>query len=159
MKLQKKSAYGMLAADPTERYYYELWQKSRRFRVGLHEMKWCDGWHQHFDWNGFGSHGWLHRRRHISALLVALTQAKVELAQSNQAHQVFASIHITDPGSDAIYVHTENPNGTEFPLVHIGTRIHSIPALLASRIDLARFNVFASEYEGERYYVIEPKMN
>lgn len=141
---------------PSKLYYFYLHRKTRNFRVDLAEKKWCDLWHQHFDWEGFGDLGWVHRRRHISALLVALSRARDELALSTKPYQLFASINIGDAGSDAVYVHTENPNGTEFPITHTGQALVSLPPLLAGRIDLERYRVFAESSGKERYYVVEP---
>jgi hypothetical protein len=143
--------------EPNKRYYFELQRKTRSFRVDLPKRKWCDLWHQHFDWEGFGDRGWVHRRRHLSALLVALSRARNELALSSQPYQLFAVVHVSDAGSDAIYVHTENPNGTEFPLSHSGRVLQSLPPLLAGRVDLNKYRVF-SQHEGKEHcYVIEPK--
>ena len=113
--------------------------------------------HQHFDWYGLGNSGWLRGRRHLTALLVALAQAKNELTKSNQPHQLFAVVHIGDRGSDAIYMHTENPNGSDFPVTFTGKRIDVLPRLLAGRVDLCKYNVYMCGDVDDRSYTIELK--
>lgn len=147
----------MRMKEPNKRYYFELQRKARKFCVDLPKKEWCDLWHHHFDWDGFGDRGWLHRRRHLSAFLLALSRARAELASSSQPNQLFATVHLHDAGSDAIYVHTENPNGTEFPLRHVGCVLQSLPPLLAGRVNLDQYRVFALHEGKERCYVIEPK--
>jgi hypothetical protein len=143
-------------SSPTNRYYFELKKKTNSFKVELIAKQWCDLWHQHFDWRGFGDTGWLHRRRHLSALLVALSHARKELTDAGIPCQVFALVHPNDSGSDAIYVHTKNPNGTPFPIVHTGETVISLPPLLASRICLTRHQVFAYGKGKERSFIIVP---
>ena len=113
--------------------------------------------HQHFDWYGLGNDGWIHSRRHLTALLVALVQATNELVKSNQSYQLFAVVHIGDRGSDAIYVHTENPNGSDFPITFTGKRIDVLPRLLAGRVDLCKYNVYVCGEADDRSYTIELK--
>jgi hypothetical protein len=84
-------------------------------------------------------------------------QAKIDLAKSNQPNQLFAQVHIGDRGSDAIYVHTENPNGTEFPAAYWGKQIYALPSLLSSRVDLNLYNVYVYGVTDERFYTIELK--
>jgi hypothetical protein len=90
-------------------------------------------------------------------LLVALVQAKNELKKSNLPHQLFAIVHIEDRGGDAVYVHTENPNGTDFPITFPGKRIDVLPPLLAGRVNLSKYNVYAYGETEDRSYTIEFK--
>lgn len=55
---------------------------------------------------------------------------------------MFASVRPADSASDAVYVHTPNPNQTPFPMTPFGEEVLSLPPLLASRIDLSRYRVF-----------------
>jgi hypothetical protein len=157
LKLNKKIPPDRISPKPNARYYFKLFQKSRRYRVDLVAKKWCDMSHQHFDWYGLGNDGWIHSKRHLTALLVALVQATNELAKSNQQYQLFAVVHICDRGGDAIYVHTENPNGTNFPVTFPGKRIDVVPCLLAGRVDLCKYNVYEYGEGDDRSYTIELK--
>ena len=142
---------------PDKLYYYRLRQRARNFSVNLENKKWCDLWHVHFDTEGFGALGWVHRRRHLSALLVALSRARLELMSAKQPYQLFAVINLSDSGDDAIYVHTNNPNGTKYPIVHLGRPTHSLPPLLAGRVDLNIYRVVVRHENTSSTYVIEPR--
>ena len=143
--------------EPDDKYYYRLRRDAASFSVDLKKKKWCDMWHRHFDMEGFGALGWVHRRRHLSALLTALARARVELMNSGEPYQLFAVINKSDAGADAIFVHTKNPNGTEFPIVHAGTTIESLPPLLSGRIDLTKYRVIVQNSDGSSTYVVVPR--
>jgi hypothetical protein len=104
--------------------------------------RWCDYSHQHFDWDGFGNRSWLDRRRHFAALLHAFRRAQVELSTYPGEYQVFVCVTPDDSASDAVYIHTPNPNKTPFPMVPLGEQVTNLPSLLASRLDLTRYRVF-----------------
>jgi hypothetical protein len=157
LKLIKNIPSDAIVPVANGRYYYRLTQKSRRYRVNLEEKKWCDMSHQHFDWYGLGNSGWIHSRRHLTALLVALVQATNELAKSNQPYQLFAFVNLEDRGGDAVFVHTKNPNGTDFPVTLPGKRIDVLPSLLAGRVNLRKYNVYAYGETADRSYTIEFK--
>lgn len=129
-------------AQPDPTYYKQMWKKARSYQVGMAKKVWCDYSHQHLDWNGLGNRSWLDRRRHLAALLHAFNRAQRELLGFSGPYQVFASVTPADSASDAVYVHTPNPNGTPFPMKPLGVRVSSLPPLLAGRIDPSRYEVF-----------------
>ena len=120
------------------------------------KMDWCDLWHQHLDPEGFGSLGWMHRRRHLSALLTALSRARIELTGASKPYQLFAIINRYDAGDDAIFVHTKNPNGTQFPIMHEGDVVSLLPPFLAGLVDLSRYRVISQRSSTADIYIIEP---
>ena len=123
-------------------YYRKLSKKSRRFAVRMDQRLWCDLYHQHFDMPGKGNEGRVHRTRHLNALLTALCRARIELAQLEQPHQLFAYVDLKNSGNDALYVHTPNPNGTPFPSpIEAVSTPAAAPPLLAARIDSSRYEV------------------
>ncbi len=106
----------ILPENPDKKYYVALNKRVRQFKVDLDRKKWCDLWHVHFDWKSFGNLGPIHRRKHLAAVCQAFRRAQVELALQPTPFQVFLCVYKKDCGSDAVYVHTQNPNGTEFPI-------------------------------------------
>ncbi|WP_457393402.1 hypothetical protein [Roseateles sp. P5_E1] len=128
--------------QPDRAYYVAIWRKARSYKVDMARKQWCDYSHQHFDWDGLGNKSWLDRRRHLAVLLHAFRRAQVELTSFEDAYQVFASVKPADSASDAVYVHTPNPNQTPYPMTPLGEEVLSLPPLLASRIDLSRYRVF-----------------
>ena len=116
--------------------------ESSRFRVNLEAKKWCDLWYTHFDWDGDGDAGWVMRRLYLNAVLRALNRARLELQGASTPYQLFAGIYPRSSGDDAIYVHTANPNSTEFPVQFEGTlEVQSLPPMFAHRIDLSFYRV------------------
>jgi hypothetical protein len=124
----------------------KLRTESARFLVNLEAKKWCDLWHTHFDWDGEGDAGWVIRRQYLNALLRALSRARRELAKANIPYQLFAAIYPRSSGEDALYVHTANPNSTEFPIqFDDADEVQSLPPLLASRIDRGLYRVLKTK--------------
>jgi len=143
--------------EPDADYYARLWREARSYRVDMARKRWCDLSHQHFDWEGFGDRSWRDRRRHLAVLLSAFRRAQVELSRFQGEYQLFASITPGDSGSDAVYVHTPNPNGTPFPMESNGERIYQLPSLLAGRIDLTRYRVFRYGNGPSATFTVFPK--
>ena len=148
----------MATAQSNRFYYRTLWRKARRFHVDMETKQWCDLWHDHLDWDGKGNQSWLDRRRHVGALLHALARAKRELKSFSKPWQVFATIHPTSSTDDAIYVHTENPNGTPFPWQHErAVSVACLPSLLVGKVSLAHYEVFSLGSGKERYFLLSPR--
>jgi hypothetical protein len=146
-----------LPPSPIATYYTGIWRKARTYRVNMARKGWCDLWHQHFDWDGAGNASWRDRRRHLAVLLHAFRRAQAELASFHGEHQVFAIVTPSDSASDAVYVHTPNPNGTPFPVEPFGERVWSLPPLLAGRLDMRRYEVFGAGAGASRTYTIMRK--
>lgn len=147
----------MRKPEPTadSRYRHQLRRKVRAFRVDLDRKQWCDLWHQHFDMDAVGDGSWRLRRLHISALMQALGHARRELQAQGQRHQLFACINIGESGQDALYVHTENPNGTPFPCELKGRELRAVPGLMAGHVDIERYRLLLAE--GGRHYYVLPR--
>jgi len=141
---------------PDAAYYSRLQRDARFYRVNMERKQWCDFSHQHFDWQGFGDQSWLDRRRHLAVLLNAFRRAQIELSSYQREYQVFASVAPGDSASDAVYVHTPNPNGTPFPMNPTGERVDRLPPLLAGRLDLARYQVFRDGHGPSATFTIVP---
>lgn len=131
----------LVAQRPDRKYYFQLLLAAQRFRVGLEASGWCDLWHRHFDWEGFGDIGRVHRRRHLIVLLRALNRARIELQASARPCQLFALIHPRRSVDDAVYVHTETPHASAFPCPLSGRRLGVLPAFLSGRLDACRYVV------------------
>ena len=135
----------------------KLKRRSKRFSVDMQKKQWCDLWHTHFDWDGEGNSSWVARRRYLTALFTALTRARLELAQWGRPYQLFAAVYPLSSGDDAIYVHTPNPNGTEFPLVHAeAQRLESAPRLLMGKIPRSGYTVYALRTVSNPCFVVVP---
>jgi hypothetical protein len=142
---EAKQSLALTEPGPDRSYYRRLSREVRKFEVDLPAKKWCDLWHTHFDWDGYGDRGWLDRRRHLRALFVALTRARRELAAQSIPYQLFAAVYPASSSDDALYVHTENPNSTPFPFEFPDTQpTAGLPPLLATFVDPRRYRVLKS---------------
>jgi hypothetical protein len=120
--------------------------------------QWCDLWHTHFDWEGFGNGGWLHRRRHLSALLFALSRARAELASHPGQYQLFALIDPSNSADDSLYVHTPNPNGTEFPCTfEEAAPVSALPPPFQGLVDPRLYQVFRVQRASSARFLVVPR--
>lgn len=152
----RRDAWKPATSNPE--YYRKLWRKAHTFRVDLPRKKWCDYWHDHFDWDGVGNQSKLDRRRHLKALFHAFGRAQRELAAQPAPYQVFVNISRDDSMSDALYVHTPNPNAQNFP-TDFAQRIFlsRVPPLLTGCVDLTRYRI-AYQTDGKNtWYTVIPK--
>lgn len=67
-------------------------------------------------------------------------------------------IHDEDTGSDAVYIHTPNPNSDDFPAHFDFLKWDcKLPNVFSDLIDTAQFNIGYYESEIERVYYIQSK--
>ena len=139
------------------KYWRNIWNGARRILIDMPGMKWCDYWHIHFDWESRGKHSRHEHRRHIRPLMHAFARAQGELRRQSTPYQIFVCIHPSDPGSDALYIHTPNPQ-TEFPVKFNDCRFsNSIPPLLMGLVNAGRYEIGISEHKGSIWYTVIPK--
>ena len=84
-------------------------------RVFVHD-DWYAHRHWHVDRHGLGNVSWPARRAHL-VVLFALFRRVLELAKARtNPYQCFVVIEPYDSAQDAVYIHSPNPNGEEFPI-------------------------------------------
>jgi hypothetical protein len=138
-------------------YSERLKRRGKRFHLDMRPKQWCDLWHTHFDWDGAGDKRWIDRRRHLTALFTAMARARKELAGWGKPHQLFAQVYPKDSANDALYVHTPNPNGTSFPLIHDGARkLSTLPRLLLGKVSETKYAVYAVGSGDDLYFLVTP---
>jgi hypothetical protein len=121
------------------KYWNNVWRRARRFEIDLPDKKWCDYWHTHFDWESRGTRSRSEHRKHIRPMMLAFARAKSELKGHAQSSQVFACIYPSDPGSDALYIHTPNPNSA-FPASFDNCKFtNTCPPLLMGLVDMKQY--------------------
>ena len=98
-----------------QKYYKDLKNGAKKERVSIKPSDWYDNWHTHIDWDGKGNLGTWHRREHLKALMILYWRIKKQLANAPFSSQVFMIISKTDSAADSVYIHTQNPNGTDYP--------------------------------------------
>jgi hypothetical protein len=155
--LALRAVHLYVRTQPMKRSYYAtLRKRSRDYTLRMDKKQWCDLHHQHFDWDGKGDTGFAHRIRHLNALLRALRNVRNELRSYQQPYQLFAYVDLKSSADDALYVHTPNPNGTEFPCpIDSESEPATAPPLLAARLDLSLYEIRRKRSpDGSVYYIV-----
>ncbi|WP_443939301.1 hypothetical protein [Pedobacter sp. MW01-1-1] len=102
-----------------KRYYKNLASKVDDWS-GLNfidqKFAWFDLWHTHFDWFGYGNHSFDKRKPHLDKLFRHFELLKQKAPELKTDYQIWATILDNDSASDALYLHTPNPNRDNFPL-------------------------------------------
>jgi hypothetical protein len=76
---------------------------------------WFDNWHLHFDWRGYGNNSFKRRKPHLDKLIRHFDLFVDKTKKLKIDFQLYAIILDFDSSSDAIFLHTPNPNNNQFP--------------------------------------------
>jgi hypothetical protein len=138
-----------------KRYFRKLWEEVNTCDLKLDNESWFDFWHVHLDFFGVGENSLKIRREHIKAHVALYNRLLKQLEGFGKPCQTWICIHEQDPISDAVYVHTPNPNDDYFP--HMIEDLEwncKLPNTFKDLIDLHKFDVayFKSQYE-EVYFI------
>jgi hypothetical protein len=102
---------------------------------------WFNLWHAHVDMHAHGRESPAHRQAELHALIRLHQKIRDEMASFRKPYQQFVLISQSDPGADAVYLHSKNPH-TEFPtpLGNVNWKIR-VPPWLSSHIDVSKHRV------------------
>jgi hypothetical protein len=76
---------------------------------------WFDNWHIHFDWYGYGNNSFRKRSPHLDKLFRHFDLLIEKTRNIKTDFQLYTIILDFDSASDALFLHTPNPNNTQFP--------------------------------------------
>jgi hypothetical protein len=76
---------------------------------------WFDNWHLHFDWKGYGNNSFKRRKPHLDKLFRHFDLLVDKTKQLKTDFQLYSIILDFDSYSDALFLHTTNPNNSQFP--------------------------------------------
>ena len=77
--------------------------------------KWFDNWHWHFDWKGFGNNSFKRRKPHLDKLFRHFDFLVENTGKINKDFQLYTLLLDFNSSSDALFLHTPNPNNSQFP--------------------------------------------
>ena len=102
-----------------KRYYKDLAIKNDFDEIDWLDFEnpesWFDNWHLHFDWKGFGNSSFKKRKPHLDKLFRHF-DILVEKTENFKAQfQLYAVLLDYHSHSDALFLHTPNPNNSQFP--------------------------------------------
>jgi len=95
---------------------------------------WFDFFHQHIDNKDKGNKSWKSRKQHLDALFALAEKYEIELSKMNRDYQFWININERDSDDDAIYIHTKNPNKSEFPI-----KVKNYPDLKSKNENLEKY--------------------
>ena len=72
-------------------------------------------YHFHIDNTGLGNKSWKSRKQHLDAIFKIAEKLEDKLRNYTKDFQYWIEISENDSLEDSIYIHTQNPNGSEFP--------------------------------------------
>ena len=142
-----------------KRHYRNIEWQLRDFDIDLFEDSWYRMWHTHLDWSGVTSVSYKHRKIHIQYYLKILEKIELETREGKKDFQTWIYIDGYDGANDAIYFHTENPEGN-FPYCLDNIEWNTeIPRLLLELLDLSLFNVgvIKNKEEDVHSYIIQKR--
>jgi hypothetical protein len=141
-----------------KRYFRNLWEEVNTCDLKLDNDSWFDFWHTHLDFFGVGENNLKIRREHIKAHVALYNRLLKQLEGFEKPYQTWICIHEQDPISDAVYVHTPNPNDNYFP--HKIEELEwncKLPNTFKDLIDPHKFDVAYYKSEYEEIYFIQSK--
>lgn len=128
-----------------KRRYFRNLQKEQQlsaYPLDFSPDSWFDFWHVHLDFHGYGNDSQKIRTAHIRALLHLMRELDTALHRWGQPYQVWIELSRLDAGTDAVFVHTNNPNDHNFPhtVPSLSNRTGPLPDYLQS-IDLKDYQI------------------
>lgn len=138
-------------------YWAREKKKALRYFDRFNSSTWFDLAHTHPDWKSKGNR-FPESRIIVAKLTYELMVYAETLAESlTKPIQIFATI-CEDTGSNAVYLHTENPNGTIFPYPFENSEWNVTPPLeLYNIVDLTIHEIGKEIFPDEVVYVIRKK--
>lgn len=76
---------------------------------------WFDNWHIHFDWKGYGNDSFKRRKPHLDKLFRHFELLVDKTKKLTIDFQLYAVLLDFDSYDDALFLHTPNPNNSQFP--------------------------------------------
>jgi hypothetical protein len=137
-----------------ERFWAREFKRAKTVVDSVQSSEWFDFWHTHLDWKSKGNR-YPESRANVARLTYELLlYAESKVAQRTKPIQVFAQIH-QDTGSNAVYLHSENSNGTEFPyqFENFEWSVETPPELIGV-VDIKTHEIGRVQYEDGVVYAI-----
>ncbi|MDF2629689.1 MAG: hypothetical protein K0R39_3520 [Symbiobacteriaceae bacterium] len=100
-----------------KRYFRKVIARAEAASLDLDETSWFDYMHEHPDWYGYGNLGCRMRVRHLEALAIVFRRYAEHLKTWSKPYQLWIYLDARDAAYDAVYVHSPNPHGDDFPWV------------------------------------------
>lgn len=110
---------------------------------------WFDLWHYHPNDIEYSNHSSTQRSESLKKLLDTFNHFKLKLQEYPSPYQLWMLICEHDSSANAVYIHTNNPNGTQFPLKFNSSVIKDF--VIQNKFDVAEYIEDNDKY----YYIYE----
>ncbi|WNC67362.1 hypothetical protein RI845_12630 [Thalassotalea nanhaiensis] len=136
-----------------ERYWNKMEKQADEALSKLDFNEWFDLWHTHPDWDGKGNSRPENRQR-ASTLTIQLLQKVEDLSgNSKKTIQCFAIV-CEDTMENSVYIHSENPNGSQFPFlfedVNWSQKVDELESIINK--ELYEYGVFNKD-DSQTYFI------
>lgn len=122
MPLRKRTAVAMNGYKKhrgLKRYYKGLATRNNFDGAGSPDFAnpdgWFDYWHEHFDNKGYGNTSFKRRAPHLDMLFRHFDILVQKTKNLDKPFQLYAILLDYDSYDDALFLHTPNPNNSQFP--------------------------------------------
>jgi hypothetical protein len=137
-----------------ERYWREMDRSAHRSLASLDFESWFDFWHTHLDWRGRGSRCRENREAEIHLGYKVFEAAHTLSMGATKQIQVWLTV-CHNSLDDAVYLHSENPNGTAFPYEFDGVEWDSVEQpVLNEIIDKAVYKIGKIQYDSGDVFIV-----
>lgn len=139
-----------------DRYWLQMEKECDEALSSLDPNDWFDLWHTHPDWDGKGNAKPENRLRASELTFQFLTKAEALTEHRNDSVQCFAIIK-NDTMNNSIYIHSENPNDSEFPFKYKGVSWDIHNDELDKVVNLKTHQIGVFQGEDEQSFFIRKK--
>jgi len=136
-----------------ERYWIKMQKHADEAFSSIDPDDWFDYWHTHPDWDGKGNSKPENRIR-ANELTYSLLQKAEELTKHRNNNVQCWAIITEDTMDNSVFIHTKNPNGTEFPFTYEDVKWDISNQDIEQTIDSSNYQIglYSGEH-GNTYYI------
>lgn len=143
-------------AKRIERYWTKMLKDGNEAFSQIDVNEWFDHWHTHPDWDGKGNSKPENRKRANELTFQFLKKAETLTQHRKNEIQCWAVID-TNTMDNAVYLHTKNPNGSEFPFKYEDVNWNIKNKEIEEIINTTIYEIGEFIYENEYTYYIRKK--
>ena len=145
-------------AKRMDAYWRKNFEKEVRHLGNLDVNGWFDLWHTHIDWRSKGNRHPSLRQQAARLTFELYRRLLLRIGDRRDPIQSWAMFH-EDTGSNAVYLHSENPNRSNFPYAFEQVEWNVPPPPELAQIDLStEFQLGEMHFQGERSFIIRPRV-
>lgn len=140
-----------------ERYWRAMDRSAHRSLASLDFEGWFDFWHTHLDWKGKGNRFRENRAAEIRLGYKLFEAAHALSTSASKQIQVWLTV-CPNSLDDAVYLHSENPNGTPFPYEFDGVQWGSVEqSVINEVVDKAIYRIGKIQYDSGDVFIVTVK--